>query len=405
MNDVVSFLVRTANRVIPKKQNQIVFVSHPDFSDNPRALFDFLLKNKEISKNFQLVWEVADKKVLEQLRNMNINAYLQTSAKGAWEFMRSKYIVTSHGDYINYKAGGQILINLGHGMALKSAGLLDKTEEKEVKKWFLKRWRKGCDGIIATSKIMKHILSSSYWFDPQKVYITGQPRNDKLFTEDGKKNLEKILNMDLSKFEKIVLFAPTFRVWRSRNSTVGNPRENILGFKDFNMETFSSFLKENKILFILRFHPEEEALYYNVELGDNIVLLTSEMIIKNLLTIYDFLNAIDVLITDYSSIYYDFLILDRPMLFVPIDREKYAKEKGGFSVEPYDFWTAGPKVYTFKDFIKELKKCVDDPNYYHEERETINKLTNKYRDANSSARVWELLQKLSKKESVDEFVY
>lgn len=69
---------------------------------------------------------------------------------------------------------------------------------------------------------------------------------------------------------------------------------------------------------------------------------------------YNILNAVDILITDYSSIYFDFLLLDRPIIFTPIDYEEY-KHNRGFLLEPFDFWAPGDKCFCYED----LKLTID----------------------------------------------
>ena len=98
------------------------------------------------------------------------------------------------------------------------------------------------------------------------------------------------------------------------------------------------------------------------------------------------------MITDYSSVYFDFLLLDRPIIFIPFDIKEYSKR--GFALEPYDFWTPGPKVYSLNELIKELKVFINNPEYYNKERKTVNHLVNTYKDGKSCERVWNLIEKL-----------
>ena len=100
------------------------------------------------------------------------------------------------------------------------------------------------------------------------------------------------------------------------------------------------------------------------------------------------LGNFDILITDYSSIYFDYLLLNRPIIFIPLDLEEYAQTRG-FLLEPYDFWAPGPKVTTVDALIDEIRKCLADPACYEEERVVVNNLINRFQDGNSSRRVWE----------------
>lgn len=391
---IVYLGLRVINRLTPKKHNQILFASIPDFSDNAKSLFEYMI-NKTMSSKYQALWTVSNKERSKKLQQAGIRAYTEKSIMGLYQFFRSKYIIVTHNHYGGIKTSNQFLINLWHGMPLKAMGFVDDLENKKYL-LELKRGSKADDILIATSAVAKSALITCFFIDPRKVYITGQPRNDKLFSsESQEQNLMKILQIDISKYNRVVLFAPTFRKWGTRIE--GIPQEdNVFNFDDYNAERFHYFLKKNKILFLLKPHPlEEELLLSKFEMLDGIILITSSMLQENLLDLYDIIGAVDILITDYSSIYFDFLLLNRPIIFVPTDFEEYSKSRG-FVLEPYEFWTPGPKVFNFKDFLKELKICIENPNYYEKERKVVNEIINSYKDNKACERVWKAIENLSK---------
>ena len=278
------------------------------------------------------------------------------------------------------KSENQVLINLWHGMPLKSMGFNDSSESDNNLKTVRKMSQKN-DILIATSTIMKNLLASCFYMDP---------RNDQLFI-NNKQKLSQLLNLDVSNYKKIVLFSPTFRKWGSKVDGISR-ETNIFGFEDYNSTIFNNFLEEQNILFLLKIHPFEEK-YYLSKLNNNsknMVLITQNRLKDNLLDLYDILGAIDILITDYSSIYFDFLLLNRPIIFIPTDLKEYSKSRG-FLLEPYDFWTPGPKILKFKDLIEELKKIEETD--YKKERIVVNSIINKYQDKNSCKRIFELFIK------------
>ena len=73
--------------------------------------------------------------------------------------------------------------------------------------------------------------------------------------------------------------------------------------------------------------------------------------------------------------------------------EEYEKDRG-FLVEPYDFWAPGQKCYNLEQLTEEITKCLNDDNYYKKEREAICNIVHHYKDANSSKRVWKLIDEL-----------
>lgn len=380
-----NFILKGINRVIPKKKNQILFASVPDFSDNANPLFDFIIKNN-ILPDFRIIWLVSDKKNIEIFRNLECQIFYEKSIAGLYNIFRSKYIITTHLHYCLFKTRNQILINLWHGMPLKAMGYIDKSEDENSLKKF-KKCTNSTDLMIATSLLMKNALVSCFYLDPRKVIITGQPRNDKLFFAKSQANLADIVP-NSSVYDKIVFFIPTFRLWEDRIE--GDPFYNKL----FSSEELHSYLKKNKILFILKLHPfEEEKIlsHYSFSDNPNFMLLTNSKLQEKQYDIYDILGSIDILITDYSSIYFDYLLINRPILFMPVDLEEYSKKRG-FVLEPYEFWTPGPKVTTIEKLVEELNIFIQNPDYYIEERKLINSLVNTYNDDHSCERVWESIR-------------
>ena len=139
---------------------------------------------------------------------------------------------------------------------------------------------------------------------------------------------------------------------------------------------------------MIKLHPFEEKQYESpaLNLPESAVLVKTDIFNNNAVSLYDILNLFDCLVTDYSSIYFDYLLLDRPMIFVDCDLGEYKKARG-LVFNDYNFWTPGPKVKTFSDFCREFKTCLENNFYYHKERNLINKLINENLDNNSSKRV------------------
>ena len=371
---LLRFIVRLINFLIPKKDNQIMFESIPDFSDNSKALYDYI---SSLGQKYKMIWAVS--KINDKY---NIPQYKKLSLRQIWEFLRSKYIVTSHGYHLPIKAKNQIFINLWHGMPLKALSHVRKDDNFLLNSSNDKNYY-----FIATSTIMRNALAACFNQDPRRIFVTGQPRNDKLFKNSN--NLERLLNINLKDYRKIILFLPTFR--RSKSEINGELISPNFNLPDFNREAFSQFLQSNQILLLAKFHPFEESIakpYF--EKMSNTILITNEMLQKNFMTLYDILGCVDILVTDYSSVYFDFLLLDRPIIFIVSDLEEY-RERRGFVLEPFEFWTPGPKVKNFKEFLEELEKSIKNPEYYREERKVINDLVNYYKDDKSAERIYKLI--------------
>lgn len=112
----------------------------------------------------------------------------------------------------------------------------------------------------------------------------------------------------------------------------------------------------------------------------------------------DVLSNFDLLITDYSSIYFDFLILEKPVLFLPYDLILYEKSVG-LNFE-YNAITPGPKPKKQSEFIKEIYKLLNDNSYYLKERKFTNKYFNQTVKGSSQKIYSFILRKLKEKEFV-----
>lgn len=223
------------------------------------------------------------------------------------------------------------------------------------------------------------------------------PRNDFLFKSNGKRVLEKVIGEKLNN-KKIIFYLPTFREGYKNRIEGEQLSYNIFRFSGFSWSIFQKFLNMNSIKFVLKIHPNEVMLLSRLvgRISPEIVLLTEELLERKSVDLYEFLNAADVLITDYSSVYFDYLLLDRPIVFIPIDLEIYRKKRG-LLLEPYDFWTPGPKVYTYEELEKEIITSLNNGNYYREQRKVIQDIVHLYKDGESCKRIWNFINEIMSK--------
>ena len=111
--------------------------------------------------------------------------------------------------------------------------------------------------------------------------------------------------------------------------------------------------------------------------------------------IYPVLKYSDALITDYSSIYFDYLLLDKPIIYYPIDLEEYQKKCRGF-YRPYEELTAGVKAYNEQELINAIQDVINGVDDYKEERKVLRDKIFKYQDGRNCERVVEWIKNLDK---------
>jgi CDP-glycerol glycerophosphotransferase len=108
---------------------------------------------------------------------------------------------------------------------------------------------------------------------------------------------------------------------------------------------------------------------------------------------YPLFTKVDLLITDYSSIFFDFLLTDKPVLFYPYDKDEYLTMDRSM-YDDYDTVTPGHKAYNYSDFHKKLEMFFQQPNALKEsdlDYQKIKKMYNKYSDSNGAKRTYEFI--------------
>lgn len=251
----------------------------------------------------------------------------------------------------------RLLINLWHGVPLKKIALLDPNLKKAARIYFKKIFSENYTCILTTSHELIPLMARSFAVSEDKIKVWGQPRNDGLFQKNDCREILGQLFPDLPEYTKTVLYAPTFRDYG---------QVQLFPFKDFDQKQLEAFLDEKNMLLFIRTHVAEQGSA-DPYLGKRIRFLGNEQAED----VTGILNIFDCLITDYSSIYIDYLLTDKPMIFLPYDRQQYLDGRGmNFD---YDDVTPGPKPETFNDFLDALSPKED---FWKSERTRVNRLFN-----------------------------
>jgi len=341
----------------------------------PRVIYDYLVK--ECAKEFDIYYYLNegpadDPRCLRQGGNFNW--------KTIKKVLRARTIIGSHGlqDFGPWEfSSKKLFLHTGHGFPIKAVALANKVvSKKEVAEW--KRMDKLVDVELASSDIMAELLSKGHGYEVGRFLVIGQPKNDKLVnpkTEIRPQFLDK-----LPDHKKVIFYCPTFRDW--------GPTK-LFPFDDFDKDRLDRFLEENKLLILLRYHINEGEAPIKC-IGKRCIDFSYDSFptVEN----EDVLLHVDSVMTDYSSIYCDFLLLDRPLIFLPYDLEEY-KMKRGFMVDDYDKWSPGPKPKTFEEFLKVLKDLAEGKDEFKAERKRVNELINAKQTANTPEKVVEYLRK------------
>lgn len=311
------------------------------FADNSKALFIEAQKHKEL----HVIWIAKDQEVVDMVRQEGYEAYTWFSVKGIWYQLRAKYAVISNGisDLKHAFLGNAVFINLWHGVPLKKIGYDDFYE----KDWNSKKQSirdkiinvpLGREYVVATSKTIAEIYQGAFRRPKEQILCLGQPRNDIFFTNTSN---------PLFSGKKIILYAPTHRK---------EGKEPIDLTKIMQMDQLEEFCKKNDYYFLVKKHFYHSLETEELSLYSRILDITKEP--------YDtqkLLMAADILITDYSSIYIDYLLLDRPIIFYYFDYENYLQSDREMYFD-YEKVTPGDKVNNFGELLDSLNHISHDKN-------------------------------------------
>lgn len=308
-----------------------------------------------------------------QPKQKTLRGYLRYLKKLS-EISSYNYIICTHG--FNKYNKKQVVIDLWHGIPLKSMKYMEKDKQA------YKLQENNMDYLITSSKLESTLMGACTHVPFSKHRILGAPRNDFFYQE-----LKEIHNFEFMKnYGKVIIYVPTFRQGYL-NRTEGKPTEHMFHFDKFNTNGFTNYLKENNILLIIKYHPmEAKQKKHKDSLDDNVFYLSDKDLLENNIDLYQLLPHTDMLITDYSSIYFDYLLLDKPIIFVPTDLEEYRRDRG-LILEPYEFWSPGIKCTNQQILQQAISDFIKNPSYYEEERTMIKNIVHEHQDGKSADRI------------------
>ncbi len=160
----------------------------------------------------------------------------------------------------------------------------------------------------------------------------------------------------------------------------------------FDVDRLDTFLSKENMILEIKLHPFNQPspeLIKKLDESKNIFFLDHN-------AIYEIISEYDMLITDYSSIYFDYLLLNRPVIFAPFDQEIYLKQDREFYFD-YEEVTPGPKAMNWDEVMESLKIFNKDPQAYSKERKIIKDRFHAYQDDKSTERVYGAILDIIKK--------
>lgn len=352
--------------LFPKNKNKIVLESHPDFTDNAKAIYDYLQTNGK--RNYKFIWLVDDPKKYSKLKLKNtkfINVYKPLSLRYIYHIITSKYLMFGNREIRWVDLNKQIVVSLTHGLPFKkSRGLLPADHTFNY--------------LLSSSEEISPYMADEFISSVDKCIVTGLPRNDILFKEN--KNVEKLLK----EFDKFIIWLPTYKKHKNVDIVDSNKYKDkvIPLLSETDLIELNKKLTKANVLLMLKFHPAQDLTSLkNVELS-NIYLWKNEDLEKHNINLYSLLAYSNALITDYSSVGADYLLKNNPLAYVRDDMDEYGQNRG-FCFPDIDKMSPGDKIKTKEDFICFIDDIINDKDKYKEERKKILDFYHKYQEGNS----------------------
>jgi len=362
---IVSIIVPLLKWFSSIHESRLVFQGRPDYSDNPRALSDYLVANQLYNKG-HIYWLVSNaKKYRKKYPNANVTFISLYSIWGIrnirayYIHLTSKYVFASHNFLIDYStiSKEQQYILLWHGCGYK-----DNTTQGG-KRFFSK-------ALVSGPIFLK--TKAKFWNTEEQYLIAkGYPRYDWLL-HPSKKAQDVYTHLNVLG-KKVILWMPTFRNSKTGISYGEDAIKNFPILKSHaEWEQLDKLCSMNNIILFIKLHMSQKSYNLDFKSFSSIKMIEENDFESIGIQKYEFLGIIDALISDYSSVAIDFLITNKPIAFTLDDYDDYKRLRGFVFENPLDYMP-GHHLYTLQDlsqFIIDIKEG-NDP--YAKKREQVSK--------------------------------
>jgi len=363
--------------LLPRKYNMWVFGCWEGrlYADNSKYLFEFINHNHP---EVDCIWLTKSDEVKSELQNKGLKCYKKYSIKGILAAARAEFAFATSNEiddispFVNRNRTK--VIQLWHGVAAKAAKWKDEKGHLMFgadagKRYAAYYW-------MATSAKYIDIMCSFTHALKDRFYITGYSRNDTFITRPRNTNVEEILKSYQGK--RFIIYMPTHRNFGKQSISVDE------------FSWLNDQLREANIIMVYKPHFHELQNLVNLNLNLTNILLANDE--KTWGDVYSYIHYFDLLISDYSSIAFDFLCADKPIVLYTYDLEYYRTHDAGL----WDFFEevpAGPFCFTWQETMQQVNSLLENDTW-HDRREICRKMFHPFKDGRNSERIYEALIKI-----------
>jgi CDP-glycerol glycerophosphotransferase (TagB/SpsB family) len=392
---LICYLIYPFSFLFPRSRRKYVFGSYRgSFADNAKYLFIYSVENGD--KNIRYIWLSTSRATVHKVRSLGLPAYWVLGPRGVWHALTSKYwFFNSYtSDIMFCLSGGACCVNLWHGVGLKrtefntvSGPLADRYTKKNKYDVFChpESFRRP-DWLLTSTPFQTSMFAKAFRLPESRCLELGYPRNWILNADDKDRSryvdryepaqTREFIESIRGKYDKVYVYMPT---WRDSQRTVFT--------QSMDLERLNGILAAKNALLILKPHA-------NVILTDTLGSLSNIVLADPKSDIYPILPYAHVLITDYSSILYDWLLMEgKDVILYLYDYKEYVRERDFYY--PFDENVAGCRVETFD----ELCSLIESGEYTinpDERKRIVDKFWGKTASYDASRKILDFIKEQSK---------
>lgn len=360
----------------------IVIKGEGDTCDNTMSLYNYIAQNDYFGK-YTLVQlcEHPDRFMdSKKDKNIYVRAYMNSNGfkevvKYYYYLGRAKYIIYEN-MHIKKLRSEQTLVYLNHGSPpLKSTkGIINLPSDLNY--------------AICPSEWSVPIYCEQYSINKERVIVCGSPRTDILFKEQTECKMDKYIGRQ---YNKTILWVPTFRQ-RKNSNRVDSDAQYELGIPviadEKQMKELEVFLSEKDILILFKPHKIQDMQYVKASQSEYFKIISTDEMEQLGISVYELMKCADAMLTDYSTIAFDYMLTNKPIGYTIDDIQEY---RLGFSVPNVLELMPGKKISDFGELIAFIDDVANDEDEFRTEREIVNSKVHDYIDGHNCERVCKML--------------
>ena len=359
---VAVLAIRVLVRAVPRRREVWLFGSWygTRFAGSPRALFLYCLRHRP---DLSVAWITRRRSLVQELRRLGLPVYHRFSLRGLWLSVRAGvYLFDCRSSDVNYvTSAGAVNVNLWHGIPLKRIehDIADPShpfQRSHIGSWWMRALQRlshptngeRYDLLCAASPFVARRLAQAFRIPVSRVLVAEAPCNDALVAgpeayeplREAEAALVGQLHQSRQAGRRLIAYLPTFRDRSPETPEVA-----------LDLTALEAMLGRYDAILWCKLHGEDRRRFAGATGAERVRVLPTDTDASLLL------HFMDVLITDYSSVYFDFLLLDRPIVFFAYDLAEYQRSSRSL-YDPYERVTPGPIVRTTTALMEALEEVL-----------------------------------------------